>query len=57
MPTTWHEIVLGVLGLASSGPPSWVTRGLCLSERWMADWMNTSSMSSWPGGMVTRWIW
>ena len=43
MPIAWGcmaKIVLGVLGLASSGPQSPVTWGACPSEGWLADWMN-----------------
>lgn len=51
------KTVLGVLGLASSGPQSPVTWGACPSEGWLADWMNMGWARSWPAGMVTCWIW
>lgn len=60
VPIAWScmaKIVLGVLGLASSGPQSPVTWGACPSEGWLADWMNMGWARSWPAGMVTCWIW
>lgn len=45
-------IVLGVLGLASSGSQSPVTWGACPSEGWLTDWINMG----WAGPGLQEWL-